>query len=651
MKFLNPIYLIGLASMAIPILIHLFGRKKLPVVEFSSLRLLKPVEQKRKRWLKLRNILLLILRTAICGFLFLALARPVAKLGFGKSIFVHPPVAVCIIVDNSPSMGVKIGGEILFEDAKKKAQELLTHLKAEDEAGVILSDGTEYPLTNNFRLLHKEIEDASLSYRIFQLKDLLSYSNAMLAKSKKPNRVIYFISDMQEINFKGITEFENIHFGEVGIPVDNIGVSRIEFQSTVLNIEEPVNFSVDVKNYSNTETKRKIVLNLDGRKVGVQEINIKPDMEGMAKFKIRLKNAGFHSGFAAIENDAFAADDIRYFTLFVPQSISVLVITDSFEESVYLEKALKPSIKIPTPFKVKVISPKGIFAVDMKKYKIVTLLNISRLTPYELKVVKNFIDKGGKVLIFLGDKSDVDFYNQQILENGFGVKVSDMVTLEGSNFLTIDRVAFEHKIFNLFKEKRLGDFSLSRFYSYFPVSIRSAKILASYSNGMPAILEGKGGILFTSSFGVSNIVKRAIFVPFMHRIFYHLTQTQKTGLNLLVDEKFNYESEETAYKISCLTPTDERIELLPRVSSGKLIVSFKTTDSPGVYNLKTEDRLLASFAVNIDPEESNLKRKKISEAKTFQESILKEAFSELTRPILWLVLILFITEVVILRFF
>ena len=76
LRFLTPLFLAGLAAVAIPVALHLMRRHADPVVLFGALRLISrtPVEQIRRR--RLRELLLLALRCAALALLALAFARP-----------------------------------------------------------------------------------------------------------------------------------------------------------------------------------------------------------------------------------------------------------------------------------------------------------------------------------------------------------------------------------------------------------------------------------------------------------------------------------------------------------------------------------------------------------------------------------------------
>src|SRR5205814_1909782 len=63
--FLQPLWLLGLSAAAIPALLHLRQRQTPPTIVFPAVRYLQETKKEHSRRLKLRNLLLLILRTLI----------------------------------------------------------------------------------------------------------------------------------------------------------------------------------------------------------------------------------------------------------------------------------------------------------------------------------------------------------------------------------------------------------------------------------------------------------------------------------------------------------------------------------------------------------------------------------------------------------
>ena len=71
--------LFGLAAAAIPVLIHLLNFRKLRTVEFSSLRFLKELQRSSIRRIRIRQWILLALRTLLIVALVLAFSRPALR--------------------------------------------------------------------------------------------------------------------------------------------------------------------------------------------------------------------------------------------------------------------------------------------------------------------------------------------------------------------------------------------------------------------------------------------------------------------------------------------------------------------------------------------------------------------------------------------
>ncbi len=143
-SFLHPLALIALAAGAIPALLHLRSRRLPPVVIFPAIRYLTATEREHSRRLKLRNLLLLLLRTLVIVFLVLAAARPILRLASGRS---HPPSAIVLVVDNSLSSGAVVQGRLMLELIRDAAREALSQTNSGDHIWVVLADGVPQRVT------------------------------------------------------------------------------------------------------------------------------------------------------------------------------------------------------------------------------------------------------------------------------------------------------------------------------------------------------------------------------------------------------------------------------------------------------------------------------------------------------------------------
>src|ERR1700759_2836392 len=101
MTFAVPPLLGGLLFAALPIAIHLIGRRSAPTIPFAPHDFLVDVVQRLARREKMRQLLLLLLRFIAVVVLVLALATP----GYRAFVQAAASADTLVIVDASASMG------------------------------------------------------------------------------------------------------------------------------------------------------------------------------------------------------------------------------------------------------------------------------------------------------------------------------------------------------------------------------------------------------------------------------------------------------------------------------------------------------------------------------------------------------------------
>jgi len=99
LNFLNPFLLIGIIAAGIPLLIHLWSRRRAKILDFSSIQFLMSLHRKKSRRLKLQQILLLILRMLIIVLIALALASPIFSGKWAMAAGSRAKNSVVIVLD------------------------------------------------------------------------------------------------------------------------------------------------------------------------------------------------------------------------------------------------------------------------------------------------------------------------------------------------------------------------------------------------------------------------------------------------------------------------------------------------------------------------------------------------------------------------
>src|ERR687889_965997 len=103
MSFLTPLFFLGVAALAAPILVHLVRRTRARRVQFPALVFVRQVPQRTIRRRTLHNLLLLLLRCLAILLIVIAFTRPFFGGGGSEAAGLKTPAAV-ILVDASLSM-------------------------------------------------------------------------------------------------------------------------------------------------------------------------------------------------------------------------------------------------------------------------------------------------------------------------------------------------------------------------------------------------------------------------------------------------------------------------------------------------------------------------------------------------------------------
>src|SRR4029077_4021812 len=127
--------LLGLAGLAIPIIIHLLNRRRYDIVDWGAMQFLKISEVTRRR-LMLEEILLMMLRMGLIALLVFGLAGPF--LPHSSLVRLGPRITrdVVLVFDGSYSMGYVGAGTSSHDAAKEWALNFVKELAGRDSVAI-----------------------------------------------------------------------------------------------------------------------------------------------------------------------------------------------------------------------------------------------------------------------------------------------------------------------------------------------------------------------------------------------------------------------------------------------------------------------------------------------------------------------------------
>ncbi|HVP58411.1 MAG TPA: BatA and WFA domain-containing protein [bacterium] len=687
MNFLNPWYLLAALAAVVPLVIHLLHRQRARVEVFPSLDFLRRMMRKRTRRFRLKQLLLLITRTLLLLVIALALARP--TLTGSHAVRGHLPTTAVIILDDSFSMARQAREGTLFEVAKQKLAEVLKHFGGADEVHLVTASSPSRDLTAAWGTRDaQEIRDhlgaLAQTDLATDLVSPLAAARATLARSSNPDKEIYVVSDMQKLGWEGLErEMGDDESAGKALLVDlgendpNSCVEDIGF--TIPSGSDDLRMDVTFARFNSSESQGRVAeVYLEGALLARSVFS--PGEAVRAKESFRLPaSRGFLWGEVALAEDRLPLDDRRYFA--VPSRKRVIgLLGDTY----YVSKALSP--EGGGSFTTVELDEGSLTSASLAKLDALVMSNVARLAPLEVAALADYLAGGGRLLAFVGSKVDIGDYNRNLLpriappaslkieglaravagaaSDQTGSGGTSSTAQPGRGFYTIERVDRGHRIFAKFKGDE-SPFADARFYTFMKTVPESAQVLAHFSDGSPALIEmGERAIVVTTSADVSwnDLVLTPQFLPIIHEALLYLTSGARASQSYKIGDEIDLKTGDRGGEAYLQGPAGGT-RLFPEALGQGLGYRIPPPDVPGVYFLKNDVETLSVFAVNVDTRESDLTKvapseveaklkhfdtKWITSTDDVGESIsLLRRGRDLSRPLVWAGLVLFLFEVLL----
>ena len=251
MTFLNPLLLLGLAAAAIPLIIHLFNFRRPRKIDFSSLEFLKELQKSTMQRVRIKQLLLLLLRTLAIACLVLTFARPTLTSNLAGSLGSQASSSIVLVVDNSRSMQMRDAQGAYYDQAKEVADALIGQMKAGDEIYLLPVSGDAFPANNDVaysmpHLAREAVQDLSISPHPGSISDAWARSVRLLDEATNLNKEIYVISDFQKTalvdsTIDGASEAYRTYLLPIGTRDHaNVAVTDVDILSRIIEVGQPI---------------------------------------------------------------------------------------------------------------------------------------------------------------------------------------------------------------------------------------------------------------------------------------------------------------------------------------------------------------------------------------------------------------------------
>lgn len=656
MSFLSPFFLAALAASAIPVIIHIINFRKPKKIAFSTLAFFEELQKSTIRRLNLKRYLLLAMRFMAVVLLAAALARPFLPsdiAGMFGSVRQNQPVA--ILIDNGPSMmqidesgpfieQARIAAEQIIRQSSDETRFLLVPTHGEMETGRLMRKAESLRFLEDFEAVNK---GGFLTERMAFVQEIMD--------EQPSGGRIYWISDARKTQLEmlkgGLRESTGsdsrnpVTFVKVGGKEgQNVSVTGVELQGQIPGIGHPTGVSVNVKNFGDRTVHNVwLSLQIEDERVGQYELTLEAGQQKELLFEIIPETTGIIQGKAILEGGTYTFDHTRYFAIRIPESRSILLVTDEGEDGTrrsYLRPVLAAAAETGKRINASFSDVGSLRMHDLDSYDAIIMESIRSVPEYLQAELVQYVQQGRGLFFVPSEMGSIQEYNRFLsmfdagsytgMRGTFG-RFEEVASIQP--FREGDLLIEEVFDFAEDEEARIDLPAIYHFWRYNPGDSRRVTTLFRSNLGDPLFTEhlfGDGMILVgTMGFGPgwSNLGVKPIYAPLIFRMLLHVSAWEYGGvsehiLGMPFDRHFSNIGLSAVMRLN-----GEEIHPETAFSAGGLRINYPAREwAPGWLEVELEEGIVHSvIAVNQNILESDFGSLSLKEAESFLAELLPVA--------------------------
>jgi hypothetical protein len=441
--------LAGLIAATAPVIIHLLNRRRFKVTEWAAMQFLHEAVRRNRRLLRLRDLILLTLRTLALALFGLALARPFIS-STSPTLTPNQPIHAVLLVDNSLSMGYqKLDGSVLLEESKSRIREFLEELPEGSIVSLIPLCGTPagfsreaYRTKQDARDALEQIQVADRSASAAQAIDL-----AVEACQKHPDmpaKRVVFLGDQQRINWPAGSHLQQLPDVQIVSvtpdEIENSWIADFRVQDGIADLDTPALFTAVIRHEGPSARKAvEVKLTINGSEVDSKVIDLEPGQAREVTFAYRFDipveegRPAYVPAQVSIPHDRHREDDARFLLVPVMSAVPVLFIDqhgrdespqkNRIGETRALRRLMASSSTDAGQKQLVQIRHIKMDQVDRKlleSARLVVVAGVADPGP-SVTLLRDFVRQGGQLLITAGGDFDAATWTRSAWLNGAGI--------------------------------------------------------------------------------------------------------------------------------------------------------------------------------------------------------------------------------------
>jgi uncharacterized membrane protein len=634
---------LGLAGIAVPIIIHLLYRKHRKETDWAAMELLRRALVIRSGQVKLEDYLILFLRCLALALLAFALLRPI--MNSAESLVGGKKVGMIVAIDASLSMGH--GEHSRFERALDKARQIVKTAREGDPISIVLMSNRPQVLLRGTGYVPAQVEElfksktAATPYGL-NLERNLDLLNELAAEIKTPGKEVFIVSDSQELDWANLStnaraSFERLTKGAsvYAIPSgsdgeENLSLERLSYSSGSLRKSGSARFTAHVRNTGRRATDGGAVEFFVGNELS-KRLAVGPIEPGQARgldFFVSFDKPGDIRLKAQLSQDDLVADNVRHAVARVTSSVRVLSVENpaaggargEVADAYYAVRAMRLKDRgEDSPIKITQIEAGDLAAEQLGDYDVILLANVPEPSPETATRIRKFVERGGGLIVFTGSRVDGALYNERFGKGADGLlpaSIGKVASFTGEGGWSIGPVKSDHLLAGLvsrMNEKLLDSARFSKVVAVEPAP-GSETILSIAETNTPLLLSRKVGagtvLLFTTSADQtwSSFAVHPLYAMLMQQAVTSLTsRPDAVQFTAGEDVALPVTGREVGDSVALTKPNGEASAVRVTQNRDQTVAAIEF-DQLGIYQIAADGAKPGMvLAANVDARESDVK--------------------------------------------
>jgi hypothetical protein len=538
MSFLVPAFLVGLAALVVPVVLHLRHRDKDTPQRFPSLMFLDRVPIRTSERRRITDWPLLLLRALVLILLVLAFARPFTQ---ARRVAATAGSArtVVVLLDRSLSMSHRD----VWPAALDSARRVLNDLRPTDRVALVLFDDEAeivQPLTSDRAPALAALAKARPGGTGTRYAAGLRAARQLVAGDGTERVEVVVVTDLQRSGISGVAGLElpaSFAVRTVGVGARdraNARLGPVEARRGEAGGRELVSVTTQVESRDAPASRRmSVMLRLNGRPSGTVMVNVPADGAAPVIFPSVPLPAGLVSGEITIDPDALPADDTAHFAFSSDDALRVLLVSSdqaASDETIYLERALAvagtPAVRIER------IRGGSLSARSLAGVALVILWDTPVPNGGPGTALGDWVGRGGGLVVVAGRRLDARASATSLVPAG----VSGHAERPADQGGALGDARVDHPLLAPFREARAA-LHAPRFLRYSRLApAERTDVIARFDDGSAALVErreGAGRVVMVGApldARAGDFPLQPAYLPFVRRLVMYTSGRDATVL-------------------------------------------------------------------------------------------------------------------------